>query len=153
MVERVVAVALVACAAAAPAYAKSCKPISGTFDAVALPPFSSSCPSFFCTEGNLVGDLTGTYFFVAAAPTETGFTGNSTITTKNGVIHGNDVSVLFGPPVPGTAFQTTVTIADGTRKYDGATGYIVAAGALTETGTSGTYSGQICRPAEAGDDA
>jgi hypothetical protein len=152
MIKRLLFVGLAALAVAAPAAASECKPVNGTFTAVALPPFSAACPSFFCTQGTLVGDLNATYYFVADAPTPTGFTGHSTITTKNGVLLGQDVSVLFGPPVPGTGFETTVTIVGGTRKYGGASGTIVATGTLTATGTVGTYTGSICKSDEGDDD-
>jgi hypothetical protein len=141
---RVLAVVLVALAGAGPALAAAggCHPVSGTFVA-ATPP---TCPSFFCTEGRLSGDLDGQYSFVAYAVAPNGdLLGHSTITLANGaVITSNDASRLFGPPFPGTAFVTTVNFSGGTREFAHASGGLSAPGVLTATGTQGTYSGEYC---------
>lgn len=138
------AVAL-ALALAGTAAAKECKPVSGDFVADIVP---CDPPGPFCTAGTLTGDLDATYAFrmTSQSPTPTGitFTGNSTITR----VHGG--AQLFGSDhgtinfVDGS-FTTIVDIAGGTKRYEGATGQIVATGHLTPTGTAGTYTGTICK--------
>jgi hypothetical protein len=120
-----------------------CRAVSGDFVAVALQPFTSECPSFFCTAGTLTGDLAGSYKFVAYGVTATGdLLGHSTITLRNGaVINGNDTSHLNGD---GT-FVTNVSFVGGTRQYAHVSGGLVAPGHFTATGgTEGTYSGVLC---------
>lgn len=141
---RVLAAAVGALALAGPAIgaAGGCHPVSGTF--VASTP--ATCPSFFCTEGQLSGDLAGTYSFVAYGVAPNGdLLGHSTITlTNGGVITSNDESQLLGPPIPGNHFVTTVSFSGGTRQFAHATGGLVAPGTFTATGTAGTYSGAFC---------
>lgn len=119
-----------------------CHAVSGTFVA-STPP---TCASFFCTEGQLSGDLAGTYSFVAYDVTPNGdLLGHSTITLTNGaVITSNDESQLFGPPVPGNQFVTTVGFTGGTRQFAHVTGGLTAPGTFTTTGTVGTYAGEYC---------
>jgi hypothetical protein len=138
----VVALAVLALAGPAGATVGGCHSIQGGFVAVSLTPFSAECPSFFCTAGNLSGDLAGTYFFQAYDVAANGdLLGHSTITRTNGaVIHGNDTSHLNGD---GT-FVTTVNFVGGTRQFAHTTGQLVAPGHFTASGTEGTYSGQYC---------
>ena len=126
----------------AAAAAGGCHAVSGTFVA-STPPI---CASFFCTEGQLSGDLSGTYSFVAYGVSPNGdLLGHSTITLTNGaVITSNDESQLFGPPAPGNHFVTTVGFTGGTRQFAHATGGLTAPGTFTSTGTAGTYSGEYC---------
>jgi hypothetical protein len=114
-----------------------CHTYGGEFTAVTV----TECPSFLCTHGTLTGDLAGTYDFVATGATETGITGQSTITLDNGaVIRGSDVSVLG----PDGTFVTTVNVVGGTRQFAQARGQLVASGHFTETGTEGVYAATIC---------
>jgi hypothetical protein len=135
---------LIALAFAGPASAAAsgCHAVSGTFVA-SNPP---TCAGIFCTAGRLSGDIDGIYSFVgyAFAP-DGGLLGHSTITLTNGaVITSNDESVLFGPPIAGTQFVTTVSFSGGTREFAHVSGGLVAPGAITDTGTVGTYSGEFC---------
>jgi hypothetical protein len=138
------ALAPVAVALAPPVAAATggCHPVSGTFIASSPP----TCAGIFCTVGRLSGDLDAAYSFVAyAVAPDGGLLGHSTITLTNGaVITSDDESLLFGPPLPGTQFVTTVNFADGTREFAHVTGGLVAPGTITDTGTVGTYQGQYC---------
>ena len=129
-------------ASPAGAAAGGCHPVSGTFVASSPP----TCPGIFCTVGRLSGGLDATYSFVAyAIAPDGGLLGHSTIRLTNGaVITSDDESLLFGPPVAGTQFVTTVNFASGTREFAHVTGGLVAPGTITATGTVGTYSGQYC---------
>jgi hypothetical protein len=133
---------LLAFAGPAGAAAGGCHSVSGDFVA-STPP---SCSSFFCTEGQLSGDLDGLYSFVAYGVAPNGdLLGHSTITLSNGaVITSDDQSHLFGPPAPGNQFVTTVNFSGGTRQFAHATGGLSAPGTFTATGTEGTYSGEYC---------
>ena len=134
--------ALLAFAGPAGAAAGGCHSVSGSFVA-STPP---TCSSFFCTEGQLSGDLTGLYSFVAYGVAPNGdLLGHSTITLSNGaVITSDDQSHLFGAPAPGNQFVTTVNFSGGTREFAHATGGLSAPGTFTATGTEGTYSGEYC---------
>ena len=127
------------------AAAKNCKPIAGDFSAGP----AAACPSVFCTQGVLTGDLEGTYFFVATAPTPTGgLLGQSTITLRKGELNGSDVSELGAPNAEGLIpFTTTVTIVGGSGKYTGASGELVATGLLDPVAgtTVGGYTGTLCK--------
>jgi hypothetical protein len=140
----VAALAVAAVASAGPASAATggCHQVSGGFVASSPP----TCAGIFCTVGRLSGDLDASYSFVgyAFAP-DGGLLGHSTIGLTNGaVITSNDESVLYGPPLPGTQFITTVNFAGGTREFTHVSGGLVAPGTITDTGTVGTYSGQYC---------
>ena len=142
---KLIAFTLLALAFAGPAGAAAggCHEVSGTF--VASSP--ANCAGIFCTEGTLEGGLNGAHYsFVgyAFAP-DGGLLGHSTITFTNGaVLTSNDESLLFGPPIPGTQFVTTVNFSGGTREFAHATGGLVAPGTITAAGTAGTYSGEYC---------
>jgi hypothetical protein len=142
--KRFLALVLLALAWAGPASAAAggCHAVSGTFVAASPP----TCAGIVCTQGLLSGDLAGIYSFVGYAFTPSGsLLGHSTITLDNGgVITSNDESVLFGPPIPGTNFVTTVNFTGGTRQFAHATGGLVAPGTFTGTGTVGTYAGEFC---------
>jgi len=125
------------------AAAKECKPVSGTFEATTV-----ACAAPFCTAGSLTGGLTASYFFAISSASQEGpilsFTGASTITQTFGgaELYGADSGWIDF--ATGT-FETTVNIVGGTKQYDGATGQLVATGTLTPTGTTGTYTGEICK--------
>ena len=73
------------------------------------------------------------------------FTGASTIIREHGgaELHGSDTGWIN---FANGTFETTVNIVGGTKRYEGATGIIVATGSLTATGgTAGTYAGEICK--------
>lgn len=142
---RFFAVVFGALAFAGPAVAAAggCHAVSGTF--VASTPLT--CASFFCTEGQLSGDLNGVYSFVAYgfSPTTGNLLGHSTITLSNGaVVTSNDESQLFGPPIPGNQFVTSVNFSGGTREFAHVSGSLSAPGTFTKTGTIGTYAGEYC---------
>ena len=142
--KRLVGTILVALATAGPASAAAggCHAVSGTFVAASPP----TCAGIICTQGLLSGDLAGIYSFVGYAFTPSGSVlGHSTITLDNGaMITSDDESVLFGPPIPGTGFVTTVNFTGGTRQFAHATGGLVAPGVFTDSGTAGTYAGKYC---------
>jgi hypothetical protein len=76
----------------APAFAETCKPVLGHFEALLVPPGQGHCPSdptAFCTAGRVWGGIQGNYQFIMTAaspsviiggvPTILFFTGKSTI--------------------------------------------------------------------------
>lgn len=143
------AVALVASSSALAAT----ETVEGDFTSVGvLPP---ECGSFLCTRGELTGDLEGTYFFTmtsllpdSGTPGAFLYAGNSSITTADGTLQGEDTGIMYftsGNPAP---FVTTVNVVSGGGAYAGATGTIVATGSLdfTTNHATGTYTGSITTP-------
>ena len=134
---------------------RSCRFFDGRSSAVAATPCAS--PVGLCTHGELRGDFTGRYDFVATTlqsandpsdPTEFVFTGHSVITTPDGTMSSNDNGVIHISPGATTApFATTILIVSATGRFAGATGTFVDRGIsdLTTGGNSGTYIAQICR--------
>lgn len=146
------AAAVAALALAGTAAAKQCKPVAGTFSAVAVLPPECTSPVGFCTRGTLTGDLDAEYAFTQLTtafvpPATLTFTGASTITRTHGgaQLFGSDTGWI---DLAAGTFETTVNITGGTKQYSGAAGQIVATGNLTPTGTEGTYTGTICKHAD-----
>ncbi len=143
------ALGLAGAAAAAP-----CKTYAGTFTAVA--PADCTSPVHICTHGTLVGGFPSTYDFVAdtlvpsGTPGEFTYTGHSLITARKGTLTGSDSGHLTMQPDGTATFVTTVKIVGGTGKYEEVTGQFVAPGVLdlATGGTVGSYTAQICKPAE-----
>ena len=132
-----------------------CRDYTGPFTSVLIagPPCTS--PLGLCTHGILTGQLPSTYDFTfltivprAADPSTEDYTGSSHITLKHGAeLFGQDHGFLhFIAPTTAT-FQTTVELVRGTRRFEHASGTIVATGVLDFiTGNAvGTYVGKICR--------
>jgi hypothetical protein len=156
MLKRAVAFGLaLACAAViaprAVAADPSCKPVVGSFEAHIVPP--PDCAAVLCTAGRVWGGLQGTYAFAMPTPPQPAgtvptiffFTGDSTVTLKNGqVVAGKDTGSLdFGPD---GGFASLITFPDPANP--GATlGQIRLRGQLdqVEGTTSGDYVGTFCR--------
>lgn len=134
-------------------------------------PFSSStvegplCPSpvGLCTHGILAGPLRdATYDFIVETfepdpedPTRIIATGVSVVTTREGQMFTDDVSILqlTGPdPSDPVLFETTATITSGTQRWKHTTGEFVATGTLDfATGQSiGSYTASLCREKRGG---
>ena len=129
----------------------SCRPVVGSFEAQIVPP--PDCTAVFCTAGRVWGGLQGNYAFSMPTPPQPSgtvptiffFTGNSTVTLKNGqVAAGLDTGSLdFGPD---GGFASLITFPDPANP--GATlGQIRLRGQLdpVEGTTSGDYVGTFCR--------
>ena len=135
--------------------AKDCESVAGPF--VAVPPASCPSPVGICTHGTLTGGLAATYDFVADTQTivfpTASLTGHSTITLDKGgaVLRGQDTSTLS--LVTG-AFTTTVHVVDGTHQYKRGSGTLVAVGVFdfATGGTSGSYTGTLCKHGEGEED-
>ena len=140
----------------------SCRFALGPFSSDLVAPPTCTSPVGLCTHGTLGGDFPAIYDFTFSTlqsandptdPTEYVYTGHSTVTTTQGVIHTNDSGVLHltstGTDEP---FVTTASIATGTERYVGATGVFVATGTLNmNTGESvGSFIAHVCRSFAAG---
>jgi hypothetical protein len=154
-----IALALVAFAAPRAEASDGCKSFSGDFTAVA--PDTCPSPVGICTHGTLTGGFPSTYDFVMDTLVPTGnpgeftYTGHSVITVRGGAqLFGHDSGILQIQGPTTASFVTSVSVADGTRQYAGATGSIVAPGVLDlATGaTVGTYSGTICKAEDDGEE-
>jgi hypothetical protein len=134
--------------------ASKCESVTGALTSTAN--FSN-----FTTSGTISGDLEGTTFFQGDQssltpvsgttspplnPTDH-YTGDLTITTKQGVLVTRSVGVFeFAPSGLGTQFDRVLS-ERSTGKFAGATGqlYFNFVANSTVSGFSSTYSGQICR--------
>ena len=130
-----------------------CQQVQGNFSAVNVPPGQCDSPVGFCTEGQLTGNLKGSYSLTmnTSAPTPEAevpevffFTGVSEITTHMGdTLVGIDTGAL-NLSVPGELnsgkFSTLITFTEG------ALGHLWIRGtADLATGTvTGSYSGRVC---------
>ena len=129
----------------------SCKPVVGSFEARIVPP--PACAAVFCTAGRVWGGLAGTYEFSMPTPPQPSgtvpsivfFTGDSTVTLKNGdVVAGKDTGSLdFGPD---GGFASLITFPDPANPV-ATLGQIRLRGQLdqVEGTTSGDYVGTFCR--------
>ena len=131
----------------------ACTPLSGAFVATAELGCLAS-PVLLCTHGRLTGDLDGSYEFVMTTqqagsdlskPNRLTFTGESVIATEGGRMFAQDAGRMDVGPGP-WPFQTVVDIHGGEGAWDGATGRLVADGALDHRRgvTEGTYAGEVC---------
>lgn len=152
------AVTFVLALAASPAFAESCKPVVGHFEATVVLPGQGHCPNdpnAFCTAGRVWGGIQGDYRFVMSAlipsgPTGVGtiffFTGESRILLKSGdELLGTDTGSLDLPPGQG-GFASLITFHGGSGRMGGATGQIRLRGELAPGTTSGDYLGSLCTP-------
>lgn len=143
---------------ASPAFAESCKPVVGHFEATVVLPGQGDCPNdpnAFCTAGRVWGGIQGDYQFTMSAlmpsgPTGVGtiffFTGNSRISLKSGdELRGTDTGSLDLPPGQG-GFASLITFHGGSGRMSGATGQIRLRGELGPGTTSGDYLGSLCTP-------
>lgn len=141
---------------ATPGMAETCIRVQGPFETTQVTPPECQSPVFTCTHGILHGDIEGEYDFTMltldpspspAHPTAFTFTGESTITTADGIAYAKDtgdIEFKVGEPSP---FRTVVHIVDGTGSFEGVTGTLVATGGLDLiAGTGeGEYVGELCR--------
>lgn len=131
-----------------------CETVEGTFVNQAVAPPECDSPVFFCTHGDLSGDLEGDYDFTMLSqtpdlegpPVTMAFTGESTITLADGAMSAEDhgsITLQLHAPSP---FETHVEIHGGSGAYVGATGSLLAKGEydVVMGEGSGTYEGVIC---------
>jgi hypothetical protein len=144
-------------AAAAPVRADlACKPVVGSFEAQSVTDGCLAAPGLLCTSGRVWGGLQGTYFFTMASavpstavapptvavPSVLFFTGNSTVTLKDGrEAHGIDTGSLDLPAIGGQGGFASLITFNGT-----VSGQIRLRGDLDPASgtTSGDYLGTIC---------
>ncbi len=118
----------------------------------ALPECPAGVISPLCTQGHVIGVLSGTYDFALASqvpapdiPTVGLFTAKSTIHTKKG-----DLFLAEAGSVDGVTGKLADlwTITGGTGKWEGATGQVFAVGAFNFVSGTGEvlYSGEVCTP-------
>lgn len=132
-----------------------CRHFDGPFVSVTVAPPECKSPVGLCTHGILSGDMDATYDFTVETiapdpndPTALDLTGTSVITTKNGQMFTNDVSILrpTGPFTP-SPFVTTAVVQSGTHHWKHTSGKFVASGNLIlATGQSvGSYTADLCK--------
>jgi hypothetical protein len=145
--------------AAAPVRAEQqCKPVVGSFEAHVVTNGCLAGPGLLCTSGRVWGGLQGSYFFTmasalpttavapptAAVPSVLSFTGNSTVTLKDGTdTHGIDTGSLDLPMLGGQGgFASLITFTGPL------TGQIRLRGEFDPVAgtTTGDYLGTICTP-------
>jgi hypothetical protein len=147
----------VAAVSAVPVHAApTCKPVVGSFEAQSVTDGCLAAPGLLCTSGRVWGGLQGTYFFTmasalpptavapptAAVPSALFFTGNSTVTLKDGrQAQGIDTGSLDLPALGGQGGFASLITFSGLLS-----GQIRLRGELDPvTGTtSGDYLGTIC---------
>jgi hypothetical protein len=137
---------------------RTCNPVQGTFTNVFLsgPVVCPLSPIALCTQGQLSGDLVGTYSFTFLTQTQVGngnapverFTGMSMVTTADGTVSGGDFGMLRTTHFPLADFTTHLRFQTGTGAFEGLRGHLtIQGGASFATGLgSGTYNGVICTP-------
>lgn len=157
MVTRTLCLSLAVLALApAGARAGSCKPVNGFYSSMPAPEGCAS-PVGFCTAGELIGGLQGSYRFTMASavpgdpgtPGATLYTGQSVVSLK----HGGTVIAVDNGAVDLNPFGTQrmvalLTIVGGEGGAQGASGWLQLRGALDlSTGAViGDYTGEICTP-------
>ncbi len=139
----------------------TCKPVTGHFEAVLVPPGQGHCPSdpnAFCTAGRVWGGIQGNYQFVmtgaipsatiGGVPTILFFAGRSTVLLQSGdQLRGIDTGSIDLPPGRG-GFASLITFDGGTGSMSGATGQIRLRGEFdaAQATTRGDYLGTVCTP-------
>ena len=132
----------------------TCKPVTGQFEASAVPPGQGHCPANaqFCTAGRVWGGVNGTYQFVMTAalpsallggtPTVLFFTGQSAVALQDGsTVNGTDTGSLDLPPGHG-GFASLITWTSGVTGQIRLRGEFDAAAGKT----AGDYTGTVCTP-------
>jgi hypothetical protein len=133
-----------------------CRPVSGPFTSVVVPPPQCTSVVGLCTHGLLHGSLEATYDFTAdslmpandpAHPGRLLYTGTSVIALAHGTMFSDDHGFLDPTPTGTAYFATTVHVIRGVKRYSNTTGTLVASGILNfATGEAvGTYTGELCR--------
>lgn len=137
----------------------SCEPVQGTFTNQFLSGAACLPTSTTCTTGELMGDIEGTYDFFFRSQVPSGdpanpqrqlFVGESIVTTGDGLLFGDDFGTLDVSATGPASFRTLIDVQEGTGEFDDARGHLLAAGEVDlVTGMGGgTYSGEVCTPAE-----
>ena len=148
-------VAMIACIPAAWSANDGCRPVTGHFEAVIVPPGTGHCPpvpDLLCTAGRVWGGIQGDYQFVmsgaspAAAiggiPTAIFYAGTSVVALHDGsTAVGTDSGAIDLPPFGQLGFASLISFGPG-----GAGGQIRLVGSLNpEAGTTaGDYVGRFC---------
>lgn len=135
-----------------------CRDLAGPFSSVTVPVPPCTSPVGLCTHGVLGGPMEDasydfTVYTLTPDPNDPSIvvaTGKSIVTTKNGQMFTDDVSVLqfSGPsPTDPVSFVTTATINSGTEHWKNSSGQFVAAGVLVlATGQAvGNYTANLCK--------
>ena len=139
----------VTCASAADAENSQCHAFYGPFSSVVVLPPTCSSPVGLCTNGILTGEFPATYDFTALTqstdandPNVVTLTGTSVVTTSNGVIYTDDVSVINFM----TGEFVTKALVHRSNLRQAKNGGFIAAGNLNfATGqASGNYSAVLC---------
>lgn len=122
--------------------ARVSQPVSGPFSSNVVP-----CQYYLCTSGQLDGSFPATYQFSLDITNREAPLARSIMTTRHGQLFADD-SVVIGPPDTAGVMniRAEVRIYDGTDRYLGAGGTIVATGTFDPTRTPniiGTYSGEV----------
>src|SRR5262245_11857335 len=145
--------------AARPARAdQTCKPVAGSFEAQVVTEGCTAVFPLLCTSGRVWGGLQGTYFFTmassvpstlnsppnSAVPSVFFFTGNSTVTLKDGTeAHGIDTGSIDLPMLGGQGGFASLITFSGSMS-----GQIRLRGEFDPSAvpptTSGDYIGTLC---------
>lgn len=132
-----------------------CRRFVGPFGSITVAPPECTSPVGLCTHGTLTGELAGSYDFTVATiapdpndPSALVLTGKSVVTTKNGQMFTDDVSILHptGPFTP-SPFVTTAVVKSGTHHWKHTNGQFVATGVLVLAlgQATGGYTADLCR--------
>jgi len=144
------------------ARAADCKPVHGFYTSAPVPPPPAgdcASPVGFCTAGELIGGIQGTYAFTMseALPQDfvdprsaiTFYKGASVVSPKaGGTVTARDYGTI-DLRAGGTGRQSALLIIDGgTDRWAGATGFLQLLGLLdlAAGGVAGEYWGQLCTP-------
>ena len=134
--------------------AARCKPVNGHIISELLT--GPECTSLvgLCTKGRFIGGIKGDFVFIATSLTPhqdtpvTGvfhYTGDITISTRDGNIFDKDAGAINAIPGSTGDFGSVSTITGGTGDYVGASGRIRIAGTFTpEEGGDSDYKGELC---------
>lgn len=128
-----------------------CFNTEGRFESKILAP--GLCSSGFCTEGKLIGSLSGDYNFTAnkfvpaeesSIPNVMFYTGFSRVFTHNGELDLTDAGAL---DMSTGSVSSLLTVTGGTGDYINAAGYLHIFGAtdLQSGTTAGKFEGMICK--------
>jgi hypothetical protein len=128
-----------------------CFNTEGRFESRILAP--ELCSSGFCTEGKLIGSLSGDYNFTAnkfvpadesSIPNVMFYTGFSRVFTHNGELDLTDAGAI---DMSTGSLSSLLTVTGGTGDYVKAAGYLHIFGAtdMQSGTTAGKFEGRICK--------
>ncbi|HSN89783.1 MAG TPA: hypothetical protein VLS93_01025 [Anaeromyxobacteraceae bacterium] len=136
--------------------AGSCRPVNGFFSSMPAPDGCTS-PVGFCTAGELIGGIQGSYAFTmtAAAPGDpatpgvTAYAGRSVISPKQGgTLLAVDNGIVDLNPFGTSRMVALLTLTGGAGGAEGASGWLQLRGAM-DLGTGavmGDFTGEVCTP-------